>query len=774
MGIITSFGEGVEETFNALKKNICAITPITLFKVLKDNRLPVGEISNISLSNSVPRIHQLALKAAEQAMCNATKPPDAVIIGITTGGMFETEKYIKQEKDSRKEILNQKSQKSQIDNYSLNSELFHFHSPRIVGQEIAKRFKCKGPVIIISTACSSGTVAISTAMKMIKNQMADRVLAGGVDSLCRLTYYGFNSLQLIDKFQSRPFDRNRNGMSVGEGAAMLLLTSENSKKNSVKCYPEILGGGLSCDAFHVTTPHPNGEGAVTSMKKALIDADVLVSDIDYINLHGTGTIDNDSSEAKAVNTLFKDKKPFLSSIKGAIGHTLAASGAIETVISVISIHKNIIPANTGFTLLDDKLNISPVSKPIFDNLNDKLSIVIKNKKPYNLASDKNLNIKTVLSNSFGFGGNNASIVIGLPQKNNIVKTQKYKQQQKRQLFKILGASLITGAGNTEKTIKKILERVQIKGIASISDISDGLPKKIIRRLKRLPRMALFLASYAHKNSETNKAPSSIFMGTGWGTLSETNDFLDSLFDTDEKFPSPTDFVGSVHNAPAGQIAMLFKSKGANITTTGGNYSFEQAFMTAQLFTKEDQNPFFLLGADESHKKFSQLFDRSISSLTTPADGGGAFFLKPMKKESGYFLDLLFYENIHNNKDILFSLIDTLGGYSKINSEYGSIFVGIPDEHEKEGQNQLKTFLSKTKFLSPVIDYRKFTGQFASATSTATVLAFELLQIGNIPAYLNNSNHRLSAGTKSGFSIGDKNCLILGLGSFITAIKIGLK
>jgi acyl transferase domain-containing protein len=221
------------------------------------------------------------------------------------------------------------------------------------------------------------------AMQMLRRGMARRVLAGGADCLCRLTCFGFKSLQLIDPMGARPLDRQRRGMSVAEGAALLLLTSEPPGDAAV----QVVGAGISCDAHHATTPHPDGEGAAAAMRAALDDAGLAPQAIDYINLHGTGTRDNDLAEARAIRALFPSGQPLLSSIKGATGHSLAAAGAIEAVIAALCIQHGLVPANVGYRTCDPDLGLEPVSTP------------------------RQLPISTVMSNSFGFGGNNASLIL---------------------------------------------------------------------------------------------------------------------------------------------------------------------------------------------------------------------------------------------------------------------------------------------------------------------------------------------------------------------------
>jgi len=266
MGIICPLGNGVISVKDSIRNDERCITPLSLFNTPDAEPLPVGQIKHHLAEDidngDVPRTHQLANIAAMQAMAGQNVSPDAIVLGTTTGGMLSSETYLK--------------------NKETASELFKYHSVGSVAEDIAKKYSCIGPVISISTACSSGTVAIKIAMEMLRQGKATHVLAGGVDSLCRLTYYGFKSLQLIDPEGARPLDRDRRGMNVAEGAAMLLLSLQ--KSNDV--IAEVLGAGLSCDAYHPTAPHPQGAGALRVMNTAIQDAEISLVDIDYINLHG--------------------------------------------------------------------------------------------------------------------------------------------------------------------------------------------------------------------------------------------------------------------------------------------------------------------------------------------------------------------------------------------------------------------------------------------------------------------------------------------------------
>ncbi|MDP2645206.1 MAG: beta-ketoacyl-[acyl-carrier-protein] synthase family protein [Desulfobacterales bacterium] len=709
MGIISSLGSGNLKTKDALQKGLKGIRPLKLFTIASGRPLPVGEVPGLPETDSVPRTHQLARLAAGQAMSRCTQAPDAVVMGVTTGGMSATEALLKIK--------------------ASDPELFRYHGIGSVAEDIAAEYCCKGPVITVSTACSSGTVAIKFALELLRSGMAKRVLAGGADCLCRLTYYGFKSLQLIDPEGARPLDKNRRGMSVAEGAAMMLLTVDQAD-NAIG---EILGAGLSCDAYHPTRPHPRGKGALAAMQSAIKHAQISPADIDYINLHGTGTPDNDHSEAEAINAIFPLKKPHLSSVKGAFGHSLAASGAIEAVVAALSISNHMVPANTGCRLPDPDLNLNPELKPLSTPVN------------------------CVLSNSFGFGGNNAAVILAKPGKFN------YRSSSTQiKPLAVLGYACMTGAGNTAKTVANIIQGKSCKGLLSVEEISENLSPRIVRRLKRLPRMALSLALAAHQNSERTAAPAAVFLGTGWGAQSETYDFLTGLFESDEQFPSPTDFVGSVHNAPAGQIALQFQSTGPNITTSGGDYSFEQALLAAHLLAGDIPDSFFLVGADESHAVLSRLFDRSVLAADILSDGGGAFCLKGSDSAAALSIALKFFENSANNPDVIPALIRQLGGPEQINAAYGALWAGMPAGCRSESEKQLQVFLLSTGFENPVIDFRKTTGEFAAASAVAAAMAAQFITDDQLPGPICSGRAR---------QLNGKGALILGLGKLITAMEI---
>lgn len=244
-----------------------------------------------------------------------------------------------------------------------------------------------GPSCVVSSACSSSAKVFANAVRMLAAGVCDAAVVGGVDSLCLSTLYGFNSLGLVSSLPCRPYDAERNGISVGEGAGFVLLERASAVNAADAMY--LLGVGESSDAYHMSTPHPEGLGAKMAMLRALHSAGLQAGDIDYINLHGTATKSNDASEGKAVAEVFGGHVP-CSSTKGWTGHLLGAAGISEAIIAMLSIEHGFIPGSMNTQTLDPALAIN-----------------------YQLANCAG-ELRKVLSNSFGFGGSNCSLILGRP------------------------------------------------------------------------------------------------------------------------------------------------------------------------------------------------------------------------------------------------------------------------------------------------------------------------------------------------------------------------
>lgn len=259
------------------------------------------------------------------------------------------------------------------------------HSTFSVAAFLRSLLGIDGPAAVISTACSSSAKVFAAAQRMIAMGLIDAALVGGVDTLCLTTLYGFHSLQLTAPGPCRPFAVDRDGISIGEAAAFALLARPDDRSSSDD--PALLGVGESSDAYHLSAPHPEGLGASIAMTDALTSAGITARDIDYVNLHGTATPSNDRAEGLAVSRIFGDRVP-CSSTKGATGHTLGAAGALEAVVGAMTIEHGFIPGGINTGTVDPTLDVRYVT--------------VNEQRP----------LGRILSNSFGFGGTNCSLVIG--------------------------------------------------------------------------------------------------------------------------------------------------------------------------------------------------------------------------------------------------------------------------------------------------------------------------------------------------------------------------
>jgi 3-oxoacyl-[acyl-carrier-protein] synthase II len=332
------------------------------------------------------RTDWMGLTAAGEASAEAgldtseENPRIGICLGSSTGGQFEAEDYFL---DYQKMGFS-RSRVSRLLSFPIST----------TSDAIARTFRLGGPNASQMSACSSAAAAIGFAADLIQHGLADAMVAGGSDGLCRLTYTGFNSLRAVDRGPCRPFDRERKGLSLGEGAGVLILEDwEAAQKRGAHVLAEFLGYGSSCDAYHMTAPHPEGDGAAACMRMALESAGIRPSDVNYINAHGTGTRNNDAMEALAIRACFGDSLRHIpvSSTKAMVGHTLGAAGGVEAVISLLALLHQHVPPTLGLSEQDESV---------------KLDCAPNSSRPHAM--------QVVLSNSFGFGGANVTIVLGAP------------------------------------------------------------------------------------------------------------------------------------------------------------------------------------------------------------------------------------------------------------------------------------------------------------------------------------------------------------------------
>lgn len=386
IGVISAIGNNTAECLNAFENSRAGICNMQLLESIHKYRFPVAEVNldNKSLAKLAgltsrnTRTALLSLVAAKEALCNAgieniVNLRTGFISANSVGGMDKSEMFFSEFFNN-----NQKGRLRDVLNHECGS----------VTELVADQLGIKDYITTISTACSSSANSIFFGARLIKNNLLDVVLAGGADALTKFTLNGFNTLMILDEQLCQPFDDKRRGLNLGEGAGYVVLVSEKIANSLIKRPTVKLSGYCNAnDAYHQTASSPEGNGSFLAMSGALKKSGLNPEDIDYINLHGTGTQNNDIAEGTAIKRLFDPAYPKMSSTKAFTGHTLGASGGIEAVFSILAIQEGIVYPNLRLQNQMKELPFIPESGFL-----------------------KKCNIKHVLSNSFGFGGNCSSLI----------------------------------------------------------------------------------------------------------------------------------------------------------------------------------------------------------------------------------------------------------------------------------------------------------------------------------------------------------------------------
>ena len=398
MGAISPIGNNVNEVWNSIENQVCGIDEITLVDTSNFKTKLAAEVKNYNPADHFDakqakrfdRTSQFAIIAAREAMKDSgitaeNTDLDRVGIFVTSGiGGFMT-------------IQNQCEVNFEKGNTRVSPMFIPMSIANMPAGNIAIEFGLKGESIAIVTACASSTHAIGEAYKTIKHGYEDVVVTGGTEAaICGVGIAGFENMKALSNATDKnrasiPFDAERSGFVMGEGAAILVLEElEHAKKRGAKIYAEVIGFGSTTDAYHITSPCPDGECGAKAMIRAMNDAKIEPKDVDYINTHGTSTSLNDKTETMAIKTAFGDSAydVKVSSTKGNTGHLLGAAGAIEAIISVEAIQKGKVPPTINYKVKDEECDLNLVVNEVIED-----------------------DIKVVISNSLGFGGHNASIVM---------------------------------------------------------------------------------------------------------------------------------------------------------------------------------------------------------------------------------------------------------------------------------------------------------------------------------------------------------------------------
>ena len=525
------------------------------------HELPVGEVqlSNdemkamlaLPVEEQTSRTSLMGMLAVRQALAEAQLPETApknrrvvLISGTTVGGMDITEQY--------------------YDSFATSDEHLDCLKKHDCGsstEEIAAMFGIS-ECTTISTACSSAANALILGANLLKTGQADLVIAGGSEALTRFHLNGFNSLMILDHEPCRPFDAQRAGLNLGEGAAFVVMETEASaRERGADIHAWLTGYGNACDAFHQTASSDNGEGAYRAMTEALEMAHLQPEDIDYVNAHGTGTPNNDLSESAALKRVFAEKMPLISSTKAFTGHTTSASGSIETVICLLAMQHHFVPANLRW------------EHQIPDGITPTTGV-------------KDVTLKHVVCNAFGFGGNDSSLILSA----------------------VPVAGEESAAAISDDDIR-VAAKVEITSEEALGEIRNYVKPLEARRMGKIMKSSLLSSLKAMEQAGIEK-PDAIITATALGCLENSELLLNQLQEEGEVMLKPTYFMQSTHNTIGSGIAIFTKCHGYNVTYTHGKDSLEWALRDARMLLKSGKAKNVLVGLhDETTPLYRSLMQR---------------------------------------------------------------------------------------------------------------------------------------------------------------------
>ncbi len=516
MGAVTAHGTGVARLWQGIVAGSVAIRPVRSVDLTGHRTRLGGEVDWDGGDDATcDAATDFALTAAREAMVDSGITIAAtrwgVVLGTCNAGLRSAEH----------------AWRAQHAGESPDWRRFLLIQPQILAEAVAAEFGIKGPVLAVNSACASAAHAIGHAVDMIRSNQADAMLVGGADAFTETAFAGFNSLESLSSEPAAPYSKHRQGLSLGEGAGMLVLARlDVARAAGAPILAEVLGYGLSADGYHPTAPHPQGEGAARAITAALADAGVAPSGVDYLNGHGTGTPKNDTAESNAVRAALGDSAETtpLSSIKSMIGHLLGAAGAVEGIATVLAVQHQTAPPTANFTEPDPDCGLDPVP-----------------------GSARPMRIRVALSNSFAFAGTNATVAFGA-----YVPTAASPGNPSEDI-------VITGVGNLHHG----------ENLCVDVDVTRVLPARQARRLDRLSLLAIAAGrealAHAQLDIDDNCERVGVVFGTGLGPIESIEKFTVPVLVDGPRAANPAVFPNTVYNAAAGQVAMHLGTRGPSST-----------------------------------------------------------------------------------------------------------------------------------------------------------------------------------------------------------------
>lgn len=612
LGLITAIGNDVTECWrNALdgKSGIDKVKSVDSTDCYADlgAELECDELDRSKYSSDMDRVSKLCVKAAGEAVAdaglkigeNAESERVGVIMGSCVGGVVSIENYVKNGQSPE-----------DITKFTISA----------IANHVAAEFGAEGIVTNVANACAAGTISIAYACELIRAGVADAFIVGGADAFAAVPYSGFIALHALDPSPCSPFNHSH-GITLGEGSGALIVESyEHAKKRGAHVYCDVLGAGISSDAHHITAPRPDGEGQMTAIRTALKNSGLTPADISYINAHGTGTPKNDEAEFLSLHTIFDGQNDDLSvsSTKAMVGHCLGAAGAIEAVFSVKALSEGRIPPTVGYSEED----IAALAEKA-GNIDFRPNVMRKKD-----------GMRSVMSNSFAFGGNNASIIFSLDG-------DKAKCETSSEKVYITGLGAVTPLGNGVETYTSALKSAPCaegslcSSVGSEDYAAHGLALSFYRKLDRFSQLQAVSGMEAIEDanitvSAENDNDIGMIIGTANGPISTVYNFECDIAEKGNHAGSAFKFPNTVYNAAGGYLSICSKIKGYNVTLTNGAQSGLASLCYAYNVIRQGAEKIMLAtGTDENNETISALYGKlgcTVDTPTSPYSGSRGFVL----------------------------------------------------------------------------------------------------------------------------------------------------
>ena len=699
-GVVSAIGNNKAETLDALLNNRTGVGELVYLKT-EHKEFPVGEVKmsdeemrklmNISDNAITTRTALMGMIALDEALKEAKITPEMIpnigfISGTTVGGMDMSEQFYLDYVNNEK-----------------HKEYIAVHDCGSCSEMTAEHFGKFAFVTTLSTACSSAANAIILGANMIRCGEADIVVVGGSECITKFHLNGFNSLMILDTQWCRPFDATRAGLNLGEGAAYLVLeTEESAKKRGVKAQAILSGYGNACDAFHQTASSPDGEGAFRAMKEALELASIQPNHIDYINAHGTGTPNNDLSESQAVKRLFGDTVPPMSSTKPFTGHTTSASGSIEAVFCILALQNGFLPVNLNWSQPMDN-GIIPVHQPVKKEL------------------------KHILCNAFGFGGNDSSLLISKPRLDELNDRPMATEPVEEPLYVLSAKQISVQQPLCEDWMTQPVEYQTPFNRSIDPSFKDYISPIEARRMGKILKRAIATSKEAIKASRLGTVDA-IITGTGYGCIENTEFFLEALSKDGEQMLSPTYFMQSTHNTISSLVAIQTKNHGYNVTYAHKGISFDSALQDAVLQIRLGKiNSALVGGHDELTPTFYNILKKGgMMGQDDEMCGEAAVSVVLGTKSDNYLCKLVNFKMLHKPS------MDKLKAVAA-NFKADYILTGISGNHKSD-----EAYLKETKELfgkAKLLKYKHIFGESFTSSGIGFYVAAQCLKAGRIPAHL---------------------------------------